>query len=57
MDHYNGLPRPTKVEAPIGTDYDGFEANRDWTNSYDSVIGMMLYLTPNKGTDISFAVH
>ena len=44
MQHCNGLPTPTKVEAPLGTDANGSEAKRDWPNSYDSVIGMMLYL-------------
>ena len=38
MDHCNGLPTPTKVEAPIGTDANGSEAKRDWTNSYASVM-------------------
>ena len=32
MEHCNGLPTTTKVEAPIGTDADGYEAKRDWTN-------------------------
>ena len=44
VEHYNGLPTPTKVEAPLGKDVNGSEAKRDWTNSYASVIGMMLYL-------------
>ena len=44
MDHSNGLPAPTKVESPLGTDVNGSEAKRDWPNSYASVIGMMLYL-------------
>ena len=57
MDNSNGFPTPTKVEAPLGTDLNGFEAKRDWTNSYASVIGMMLYLASNKIPDISFAVH
>ena len=57
MDHCNRLPTPTKIEAPLGTDADGYECNRDWTNSYDSVIGMILYLESNKRPDISFVVH
>ena len=57
MEHCNRLTTPTKVEAPLGTDTDGSEANRDWTNSYASVIGMMLYLASNIRLDISFAVH
>ena len=32
MDHSNGLPTPTKVEAPLGTDVNGSEAKRDWPN-------------------------
>ena len=57
MDNYNGLPTPTKVEAPLGTDVNGSKAKRDWTNSYASVIGMMLYLASNTRPDISFAIH
>ena len=28
MEDCNGLPTPTKVEAPLGTDVNGYEANR-----------------------------
>ena len=44
MEHCNGFPTPTKVEATLGADADGFEAKKYWPNSYDSIIGMMLYL-------------
>ena len=44
MEDCNGLPTPTKVEAPPGTDVNGYEVNRYWPNSYASVIGMILYL-------------
>ena len=57
MEHFNGLPTPTKVEAPLGTDINGSEAKKDWPNSYASVIGMMFYLASNTRPDISFAVH
>ena len=57
MEHCNGLPTPTKVEAPLGTDKNGFKAKRDWPNSYASVIGMKLYLASNTRPDISFAFH
>ena len=57
MDHCNGLPTPTKVEAPILTDANGSEAKIDWPNSYASIIGMMLYLASNARPDILFAVH
>ena len=57
MEDCNGLPTPTKVEAPIGIYVNGSEAKIDWPNSYSSVIGMMLYLASNKIPDISFAVH
>ena len=57
MDHCNGFPTPTKVEAPLGKDANGSEAKRDFPNSYASVIRMMLYMTSNKRLDISFAVH
>ena len=29
MGNCNGLPTPTKVEAPLGTDANGSEAKRD----------------------------
>ena len=32
MDHCNGLPTPTKVEAPLGTDANFSEDKRDWPN-------------------------
>ena len=38
MEGFIGLPTPTKVEAPLGTDVNGYEAKRDWPNSYASVI-------------------
>ena len=57
MEHCNGLPTPTKVEATFGTDVNGSEAKRDWPNSYASVIGMMLYLVFLKIPDKSFAVQ
>ena len=47
MEYYNGLPTPTKVDAPLGTDANGSEANIYCSNSYASVIGMMLYLESN----------
>ena len=56
MEHSNELTTPIKVEAPLGTDVNGSEAKRDWTNSYASVIGMILYLASNTIPDISFAV-
>ena len=52
MEHSNGLPTPTKVEAPLVTYVNGSEAKRDWPNSYASVIGMMLYLASNTRPDI-----
>ena len=55
MENCNGLPTPTKVEARLGTDTNGSEAKRDWPNSYDSIIGIMLYLASNKRPDISFS--
>ena len=57
MEHCNWLPTPTKVQAPLGTDANGYEAKKDWPNSYAYVIGMILYLASNKRPDISFAVH
>ena len=57
IDHCNGFPTPTNIDAPLGTDANGSEAERDWPNSYASVIGMMLYLASNTIPDISFAIH
>ena len=57
MEDFNGLPTPTKVEAHLVKNINGYEAKRDWTNSYASVIGMMFYLSSNTRPDISFAVH
>ena len=57
MEDCNGLPKPTNVEAPLRTYVNGYEAKRDWPNSYASVIGMMLYLASNTRLDISFDVH
>ena len=57
MEHCNGLPTPTKVEAPLGTYINGYEDMRDWPNSYASVIGMMLYLASDTRPDISFGVY
>ena len=44
VEDCNGFPTPTKVEAPLCAEENGSEAKRDWTNSYYSFIGMMLYL-------------
>ena len=57
MEHCNGLPTPTKVDEPLGTDANGSEAKRYWPNSYASVIGIMLYLASNTTPDILFYVH
>ena len=32
MGNCNGFPTPTKVEAPLGKDANGYEAKRDWPN-------------------------
>ena len=57
MEHCNGLPTPTKFEAPIGTDANGSEAKNDWTNSYDSIIAMMLYMSSNTIPYTYFAIQ
>ena len=57
MEDCNGLPTPTKVEAPLGTDINGSEDKINWPNSYAYVIEMMLYLASNTRPDVSFAVH
>ena len=57
MEYYNGFSTPTKVEATLGTDVIGSEAERNRPKSYASVIGMMLYLESNTRPDIYFCVH
>ena len=57
MEDCNGLPTPTKVEAPLGTDANSSDAKIDLPNSYASVIGIMLYLASNTRPNISFAVN
>ena len=57
MENCNQLPTPTRVEAPLGTDANGSEAKNDWTNSYDSIIAMMLYMSSNTIPYTSFAVQ
>ena len=42
-EHCNVFLTPTKVEAPFGIYDNGFKAKTYWSNSYYSVIGMMLY--------------
>ena len=48
MEQCNGLPTPTKVDSLLGKDDNKYDAKRDWTNSYASVIGMVLYLAFKK---------
>ena len=52
MEHCNELPTPTRVEAALGIDYNAYETKRYWTNSYASVIRMLLYLASNTRPDI-----
>ena len=57
MEHCNGLPTPTKVEVPLLTYVNGSEAKRDCSNSYASVIGVILYLASNTRPYILFSVN
>ena len=57
MDNCNGLKTTTKVEAPLGIDENGSEAERYLPNSYASVIGMMPYPESNKRSYKSFYAH
>ena len=57
MEHCNGLTTPTKAEAPLGKDEKGNEYNIDWSNSYASVMGVILFLSSNTRLDIYFAAH
>ena len=44
MQNFNEFPTPAKVEEPIGINESGAEANRDCTNSFEYIIGNILYL-------------
>ena len=55
--HCSEIPTLTKFKSPLRTDNNGLEANRDWTNQYTYVIGMMLYIASNTRSDISFAIN
>ena len=57
MEHCDGFPTTTKVEALLRTYTNGSEAKRDWHRSYAYVIGMILYLASNTRPDIPFSVH
>ena len=57
IEHCNGLPTTTKVEEHLGTDVNGSKAKIDWTNSYASIIELILYLSSNTRPDISFNAH
>ena len=57
MDHCNGLPTLTKVDIHLGTETNGSGSKRDCSNSYASVIGIILYLASNTRSDISFDVN
>ena len=57
VEHCNRLTTPTKVVAPLGTDDNGYEAEKYCTNSYSFFIGIMSYLESNTIPYISFAVH
>ena len=57
MEYCNGLTTPTKVEGTYGIYENGYDAKRYWSNTYTSVIGMMLYLESNTKPDIYFDVH
>ena len=57
MDHFNGKPTYTKVEAYNRKYNIGPEDKREWTNSYESIIEIMLYLESNTRQDIYFVVN
>ena len=48
MEHCNELPTHTNVETTIGSYENDLDNKIYWMDSYDSVIGVMLYLTSGK---------
>ena len=56
-NHCNGFTTPNKVESTLATDDNGTEDNIYWSNSYDYVIRMILYLALNTITYIYFAAN
>ena len=57
MEHCDGFPILIKVDSSLGTDKNGYEAKRYWTNPYAFIIGMILYPASNTRPDISFDIH
>ena len=57
MDHCNRLTTTTKVEDPLRIYKNCPKDKKYFTNSYDSVIGMMLYLESNKSPYIHLSVN
>ena len=57
MEHCNWLTITTNVEASNGINKNGSEANIYWTNSYDSVLGMVFIFNQTQRPDIYFVFH
>ena len=57
MYHCNGFPTHTMVRKNIGKDDNSPKSKRYCTNSYASIIGMMLYFESNKRPYIYFNFH
>ena len=41
VEYFNVFPTPTKVKATLETDANGFDAKRDWSNSYSDIDNVM----------------
>ena len=54
MNNCNPVATPAMPNQPLGKDPDGEPMTDTW--SYNSLTGMLLYLSTNSRTDISFAV-
>ena len=54
MSDCNGVDTPSTT-TPSGIDFDGDPFTETW--QYNSIIGMLMYLSANTRPDIAYAVH
>ena len=54
MSDCNGVDTPSNT-TPSGIDFDGDPFTETW--QYNSIIGMLMYLSANTRPDIAYAIH